>query len=114
MHLRLNASCRKDGLYPQTNHKTRKQFTRMQDICADMCPLTAQSRNAPFRPALRHPDRPYVDAPPPIEQLRQGFLYVGRLSVEKGISSMAQAALLVPNINLRVAGDGPQAELLRE
>lgn len=54
----------------------------------------------------------FVDASLPLGLPRQSILYVGRLSVEKGISSMAQAAVLAQGIDLRVAGDGPQAELL--
>lgn len=56
----------------------------------------------------------FVDALLPLDVPRQGILYVGRLSVEKGISTMAKAATLVPEIKLRVAGDGPQVELLKD
>lgn len=54
----------------------------------------------------------FVNAPIPLNLPRQGFLYVGRLSVEKGIGSMYQATALVSGVNLRVAGDGPQADFL--
>jgi glycosyltransferase involved in cell wall biosynthesis len=37
---------------------------------------------------------------------------VGRLSVEKGVTTLARAAALLPNAQLRVAGDGPEAGLL--
>jgi glycosyltransferase involved in cell wall biosynthesis len=40
---------------------------------------------------------------------RSGLLFVGRLSMEKGIQSLLNAALLLPNVPLRVAGEGPLA-----
>lgn len=43
---------------------------------------------------------------------RAGLLFVGRLSVEKGVTTLARAAALLPNAQLRVAGDGPEAGLL--
>jgi glycosyltransferase involved in cell wall biosynthesis len=46
-------------------------------------------------------------------QVRQGFLFVGRLSTEKGLAVMAQAAVLVgAGLVLRVAGTGPQSAAL--
>lgn len=46
------------------------------------------------------------------ERERQGLLFVGRLSVEKGVETLARAAVLLPNPGLRVAGEGPEARLL--
>lgn len=43
---------------------------------------------------------------------RSGFLYVGRLSAEKGIDTLAQAARLVPHAQIDVIGDGPGADVL--
>ncbi|MHB0985165.1 MAG: glycosyltransferase family 4 protein [Sulfuricella sp.] len=43
---------------------------------------------------------------------RQGLLFVGRLSVEKGVSTLARAAALLPDACLRVAGEGPETALL--
>ncbi|TXT25683.1 MAG: transferase [Gallionellaceae bacterium] len=43
---------------------------------------------------------------------RQGLLFVGRLAAEKGVETLARAAALLPNPNLRVAGEGPEAYLL--
>lgn len=43
---------------------------------------------------------------------RQGLLFVGRLSVEKGVATLASAAGLLPNAHLQVAGEGPEAALL--
>lgn len=41
-----------------------------------------------------------------------GLLFVGRLSVEKGVAVLGAAMGLLPGVCLRVAGDGPQAGLL--
>ena len=44
-----------------------------------------------------------------------GFLFVGRLSPEKGVGTLIDAApLLEPGIEIRVAGDGPDAGRLRD
>ncbi len=40
------------------------------------------------------------------------FLYVGRLSPEKGIATLAEAVRLAPEIEVDVVGDGPDASLL--
>jgi len=44
---------------------------------------------------------------------RSGVLYIGRLSVEKGIATLLAAAAEVPG-QLRVAGDGPLAPSVRD
>jgi glycosyltransferase involved in cell wall biosynthesis len=44
---------------------------------------------------------------------RSGVLYVGRLSVEKGIATLLAAGAEVPGL-LRVAGDGPLAPLVEQ
>ena len=54
----------------------------------------------------------FVDAAAPVEAERNGLLFVGRLSVEKGIDTLAQAVRRLPGVALRVAGDGPKAGLL--
>lgn len=54
----------------------------------------------------------FVDAPPPARLLRSGLLFVGRLSVEKGIGTLAKAMRHLPDAALRVAGDGPEAACL--
>ena len=54
----------------------------------------------------------FVDAPLPLKLPRHGILFVGRLSVEKGIESLAKAADLLSDPQLRVVGDGAQAALL--
>lgn len=50
------------------------------------------------------------ELPPPVA--REGFLFVGRLSKEKGIDVMVQAWDLVHRGSLLVAGIGPEARLL--
>jgi glycosyltransferase involved in cell wall biosynthesis len=43
---------------------------------------------------------------------RTGMLFVGRLSVEKGVSTLVKAMALSSGMRLRVAGDGPESGLL--
>lgn len=54
----------------------------------------------------------FVDFEVPPSALRAGLLYVGRLSVEKGVTTLAGAMARLPEAQLRVAGDGPEAGLL--
>jgi glycosyltransferase involved in cell wall biosynthesis len=54
----------------------------------------------------------FVDFDMPEPVARAGLLFVGRLSVEKGVATLAQAMTLLPDAKLRVAGDGPEAGLL--
>lgn len=65
-------------------------------------------------PAARIAIKPnFVDLPMPPAQPRSGLLYVGRLAPEKGIATLAQAALQLPPGSLRVAGTGPELERLQ-
>lgn len=43
---------------------------------------------------------------------RSGLLFVGRLSPEKGLRTLREAMALLPSVQLRVAGDGPEAAVL--
>lgn len=64
-------------------------------------------------PAERMVVKPnYVDFTAPEPMQRDGLLYVGRLSVEKGVATLAEAMRLLPDAQLRVAGDGPEAAVL--
>jgi len=54
----------------------------------------------------------FVDFAPPPPAARNGFLYVGRLSSEKGVDSMVRAWSLMDTGSLRVAGTGPESGLL--
>jgi glycosyltransferase involved in cell wall biosynthesis len=54
----------------------------------------------------------FVDFAAPLPSPRAGLLFVGRLSVEKGVTTLAQAMALSPDAALRVAGDGPEAGVL--
>ena len=38
---------------------------------------------------------------------RDGLLYVGRLSEEKGLDTLIKAAQMTPNLSLKIIGDGP-------
>jgi len=51
----------------------------------------------------------FVDFDAPQPAPRAGLLFVGRLSVEKGVATLAEAVALLPDVQLRVAGDGPEA-----
>lgn len=54
----------------------------------------------------------FVDFAAPAPMQRDGLLFVGRLSVEKGVATLAEAMRLLPDAQLRVAGDGPVAGML--
>lgn len=54
----------------------------------------------------------FVDAPAIAETSRNGFLFVGRLSEEKGIGTLAAAAKLLNNAPICVAGVGSESTLL--
>jgi glycosyltransferase involved in cell wall biosynthesis len=51
----------------------------------------------------------FVQAAAPSSHAREGFLFVGRLSAEKGISVLAQASARLPDTTIRVAGTGPES-----
>lgn len=55
----------------------------------------------------------FVDFEAPAEVKRSGFLFVGRLSAEKGIDILAGAASKIRDLRLRVAGTGPDAACLK-
>ena len=54
----------------------------------------------------------FVDFAPPALAEREGFLFVGRLSAEKGIDVLVRAWTLLDEGSLQVAGTGPEAGLL--
>lgn len=54
----------------------------------------------------------FVDVAPPLPSERDGYLFVGRLSPEKGIAVLADAIQAVPDARLTVAGTGPDAPKL--
>lgn len=55
----------------------------------------------------------FVDFAAPQVSERDGFLFVGRLSAEKGTGILSEAALQVPEVCLRIAGTGPEAHQLQ-
>jgi glycosyltransferase involved in cell wall biosynthesis len=65
-------------------------------------------------PAARIVVKPnFVAQPQPqCERLRANVLYVGRLSPEKGISTLAAVATKMPQVRFLVAGSGPSESLL--
>lgn len=65
-------------------------------------------------PAERIAIKPnFVDHGPPDEIAREGFLFVGRLSSEKGLPTLLDAVARLPGAQLRVAGEGPEAAVLQ-
>jgi glycosyltransferase involved in cell wall biosynthesis len=54
----------------------------------------------------------FVDEPAPPLRDRFGFLFVGRLSEEKGVRTLMDASRQLPGVSVRVAGNGPEAPLL--
>lgn len=58
----------------------------------------------------------FVDAEPirPASSPGAGVVYAGRLSPEKGVDTLVEAAGLHPSLHVSVFGDGPQAGELRE
>lgn len=55
----------------------------------------------------------FIDFPAPEIRERSGFLFIGRLSEEKGIAVLASAALALVDGEIRVAGAGPEAHRLQ-
>jgi glycosyltransferase involved in cell wall biosynthesis len=56
----------------------------------------------------------FVDCPPLTDFVRKGFLFVGRLSVEKGIDVLVKAVKQLDHVSMRVAGIGPEANLIED
>ena len=54
----------------------------------------------------------FVDFEAPAVNARAGFLFVGRLSAEKGVDVLVNAARAMGNAQVRVAGTGPEVGLL--
>lgn len=55
----------------------------------------------------------FVDFAATLSSSRLGFLFVGRLSAEKGMATLIAAMACLPDTVLRVVGDGPEAYLLK-
>ncbi len=100
--------------------------SRSYPRCAGCVVLTAEIANTMLRwipshrlhvipPAIAPPDHP----PPPrsLQTGQRSFLYVGRLSHEKGVDILlrawSQLAATLPEWQLRIIGDGPQREQLQ-
>jgi glycosyltransferase involved in cell wall biosynthesis len=55
----------------------------------------------------------FVEDPSVGDDLRQGLLFVGRLSPEKGVTALAEAARTLPGGALKVVGSGPAGGVLQ-
>ncbi len=97
VHRGLGTFNRKVARYIALNDFTRQKFIEMG------------------LPAGRVVVKPnFIDFPEPTPQRRDNFLFVGRLSLEKGITTLAAAHALTPDVHLRVAGDGPERATLND
>lgn len=66
-------------------------------------------------PASRIAIKPnFVDLPAPVDGPRSGGLFVGRLSPEKGISTLVEAACKVPELEILAIGSGTEEARLRD
>lgn len=54
----------------------------------------------------------FVDVAAPPDVPREGFLFVGRLSRDKGIDVLAQALCGAPDLSIAIAGTGPEEHLV--
>lgn len=54
----------------------------------------------------------FVDLPEAPRMARDGLLFVGRLSPEKGVATLLEAARSLPAGSLRIAGEGPMSAAL--
>lgn len=54
-----------------------------------------------------------LPAPGSFERREPYVVYLGRLSPEKGVSMLLDAMVNLPEVTLKIAGDGPQAETLK-
>ena len=54
----------------------------------------------------------FVDFDAPAVAARSGFLFVGRLSAEKGVDVLVEAIRVLDGAKMRVAGTGPESGLL--
>jgi glycosyltransferase involved in cell wall biosynthesis len=54
----------------------------------------------------------FVEAQNSTNEIREGFLFVGRLSAEKGVSTLIEASKQLSQATIDVVGTGPEAELL--
>lgn len=55
----------------------------------------------------------FIDLPAPLPSERNGGLFVGRLSPEKGIATLAEALRLYADAHIDIIGHGPQEEELK-
>ncbi len=78
----------------------------------DFCRERFVAGGLPARRVVVKPNFVRAGAPP--DGPREGLLFVGRLSAEKGIETLAAALARSPDLSVRVAGDGPAAGRLRE
>jgi glycosyltransferase involved in cell wall biosynthesis len=110
--------CHKHSLAASAVYAAEAYFTRLSDqyaaVSAFLCPshfmadLLIQA-GVDRKRILYHPNCVDPDVYPPSYELGEYVLYAGRLSREKGISTLIEAVNGL-NIPLRIAGTGPMEE----
>ncbi|MFP5343071.1 MAG: glycosyltransferase [Candidatus Limnocylindria bacterium] len=97
-------------------HRVRGTWTRDVDRFVALAPFARDRLVHGGLPAARTIVQPnFVDRPGrPLEGVGSGFLYVGRLAVEKGVGVLVDAwRTLPPSMRLTIAGTGPLEALVR-
>jgi glycosyltransferase involved in cell wall biosynthesis len=100
-------------------HRCRGTFTRCIDLLIALNGFTRDVLvRAGFDPAriMVKPNAATVDAldAPSPDTPAAHAVFVGRLSPEKGVLTLVRAALRVPNLPLRIVGDGPLADEIQD
>lgn len=91
-----------------TYHEKVSRYIALNDFCR-------QKFIQGGLPAERIVVKPnFVDCPQLVDTARQGFLFVGRLSVEKGVDVLVAAVQQLDHVSVRVAGTGPEANLIED
>ena len=89
-----------------TYHKKVTRYIALNDFCRDKF----IEGGLPAERIVVKPN--FVDIPAGAEKPRQGGLFVGRLSAEKGINVLMRAMDQVPSCELNMIGSGPEESLL--
>ncbi|MBX9660990.1 MAG: glycosyltransferase family 4 protein [Nitrospiraceae bacterium] len=88
-----------------TYKRAVSRFVTLNEFCRDKF----VEGGLPFERISVKPN--FVDAPPLEDTPREGGLFVGRLSPEKGISTLAEAMHKLAGIRVDVLGEGPEAAI---
>ncbi len=94
-------------------HLIRDNVTTLIPLCNFMADIL---RSTGFPDSqLEIVPNPSVVADTPVDPAQGAYMgYSGRLSPEKGVDSLLQAARLAPDVPIKIAGDGPQRAALEK